>query len=286
MANQIGALTNQLGIFFCALVGPPKDYGNFPCTCPLTFTPTLTVPESSITLIVSLINYSSTHAPLTGPPDFPLTLTVSEIMTVNTDEWEFNLEWEVPPEYCDLDYTFTPLQPIGQCTTNCTTECRRFRVGPGPLTFTVTAQNCGGTQNGTESGPLLVCLECKYKLAMYNSTVEQSWANMLTIIIQVDHGCKIYIMECRSSHYPARVCAGGVKRLLLSVHLCVCASVCLSVTKQRCRDIRRVKQLLYLTETHSRQSILACVCWISSTRPFAGVRDLKVSGIDAIFYRA
>ncbi len=30
-------------------------------------------------------------------------------------------------------------------------------------------------------------------------------------------------------HYPARVCAGGVKRLLLSVRLCVCASVRLSV---------------------------------------------------------
>ncbi len=64
MANQIGALTNELDIIFCALLRPPKVYGNFPCTGPLTFTPTLTVPETSITFIVSLINYSSTHAPL------------------------------------------------------------------------------------------------------------------------------------------------------------------------------------------------------------------------------
>ncbi len=208
MANQIGALTNQPDIFFCALLGPPNDYGNFPCPCPPTFIPALTVPESSITFIDSLINYSSTHAPSTwltspiyaaGPPDFPRTLNVSDITPNGADQWEFNLTWEVPPKYsCHLDYIFTPLQPTGQCTTNCATECRRFTVGPGPHTFTVTAQNCGGTQNGTESEPLLVCLECKYTLAMYISTVEQSWANMLTI--RVDHGCKICIMECWSSH--------------------------------------------------------------------------------------
>ncbi len=86
-------------------------------------------------------------------------------MRVSEDQWEFNLEWEVPPEYCDLDYIFTPLQPIGQCTTttNCTKECRRFRVGPGgPHNFTITAQNCGGGQNGTESDPLQVYLTCKF----------------------------------------------------------------------------------------------------------------------------
>ncbi len=98
----------------------------------------------------------------TGPPTFVPNLTVSEIIPVSEDQWEFNLEWEVPPEHCDLDYIFTPLQPIAICTTTCTTDCRRFRVGPGPRNFTVTAQNCGGTQNGTESEPLLVCLERKY----------------------------------------------------------------------------------------------------------------------------
>ncbi len=99
----------------------------------------------------------------TGPPGFvPADLSVSLITRVSGDQWEFFLRWEVPPEYCDLDYIFTPLQPIGQCTTTCTTECRRFRVGLGPHNFTVTAQNCGGTQNGTESEPLLMCLERKY----------------------------------------------------------------------------------------------------------------------------
>ncbi len=201
MANQIGALTNQLDIFFCALLGPPKVYGNFHCTGPLTFTPTLTVLESSITWLITrlLMHLDLTYTSYaTGPPTFVPTLTVREILPVSGGQWEFNLEWEVPPEYCDLDYVFTPLQPISRCTTTCTTECWLFRVGPGPHTFTVTAQNCGGTQNGNESDPLLVCLECKYKLAQYTSTVEQSWANILTI--HVDHGCKIYIMECRSSH--------------------------------------------------------------------------------------
>ncbi len=100
----------------------------------------------------------------TGPPTFVPTLTVGEIMAVSEDQWEFNLEWNVSCDYCDLDYTyvFTPLQPIVQCTTTCTTECQRFRVGPGPHTFTVTAQNCGGTQNGTASEPLLVCFQRKY----------------------------------------------------------------------------------------------------------------------------
>ncbi len=97
----------------------------------------------------------------TGPPTFVPTLTMSEITPVSEDQWEFNLEWEVPPEYCDLDYIFTPLQPVGLCT-NCTTQCGRFRVGPGPRNFTVTAQNCGGTQNGTESDPLQVYLTCKF----------------------------------------------------------------------------------------------------------------------------
>ncbi len=113
--------------------------------------------------------------PSTGPPSFvPNILNVSDIASASGDQWEFNLEWNVSRDYCDLDYVFTPLPPIGQCTTTSTTVCRRFRVGPGPRTFTITAQNCGGAQNGTASDPLLVCLECKYKLAQYTSTEEQS----------------------------------------------------------------------------------------------------------------
>ncbi len=93
----------------------------------------------------------------TGPPTFVPTLTVSEITPVSGEQWEFNLEWEVPPEYCDLDYVITadpPLPPSDQCTVDCTTQCRLFTLGlDDPHTFTVTAQNCVGTQNGTESDP-------------------------------------------------------------------------------------------------------------------------------------
>ncbi len=97
----------------------------------------------------------------TGPPTFVPNPTVGEIVSISGEQWEFNLEWEMPSEHCDLDYIFTPLQPTALCTTTCTTECRMFTVGPGSHTFTVTAQNCGGTQNGTESDPIQVCLEGK-----------------------------------------------------------------------------------------------------------------------------
>ncbi len=40
---------------------------------------------------------------------------------------------------------------------------------------------------------------------------------------------RVCSMPLCSYSYPARVCAGGVKRLLLSVRLCVCLCVCLSV---------------------------------------------------------
>ncbi len=102
----------------------------------------------------------------TGLPTFVPTPTVSEILPVSGEQWEFNLEWEVPPEYCDLDYVNTadpPLPPSDQCTVDCTTQCQLFTLGlDDPHTFTVTAQNCGGTQNGTESDPLQVYLTCKF----------------------------------------------------------------------------------------------------------------------------
>ncbi len=86
-------------------------------------------------------------------------------MPVSEEQWQFNLEWEVPPEYCDLDYVITadpPLPPSDQCTVDCTTQCRVFTLGPNnPHNFTVTAQNCGGTQNGTESEHIGVCFERK-----------------------------------------------------------------------------------------------------------------------------
>ncbi len=102
--------------------------------------------------------------PSTGPPRFvPDNLTVGEITPINEVQWEFNLTWNASRDYCDLDmYVFTPLTPIAMCTTNCPTECRRFRVGPGPRNLTITAQNCGGAQNGTESEPLPVCFQRKY----------------------------------------------------------------------------------------------------------------------------
>ncbi len=67
--------------------------------------------------------------------------------------------------------------------------------------------------------------------------------------------------------------------------------LCLWLARNGFLLVRRSQQTMnkptsILDRNTSRQSILACVCWISSTRPFAGIRDLKVSGIDAIFCRA
>ncbi len=97
---------------------------------------------------------------VTGPLTFVPTLTVSEITPVSGEQWEFNLEWEVPPEHCDLDYVITadpPLPPSDQCTVGCTTQCRLFTLGlDDPHTFTVTAQN------STEREPLQAYLTCKF----------------------------------------------------------------------------------------------------------------------------
>ncbi len=86
-------------------------------------------------------------------------------MSVGANQWQFNLEWDVSPEDCNLEYVITidpPLPPLSSdCTVNCTTQCRTFTLErDDPHNFTVIAQNCGGTQNGSES-EVTVCFECK-----------------------------------------------------------------------------------------------------------------------------
>ncbi len=85
-------------------------------------------------------------------------------MKVSANQWEFNLEWA---ETCNLEYVITvdpPLPPPpSDCTVDCTTQCRTFTVVQDDLhNFTVSAQNCGGTQTGPESEPLQVRFECRY----------------------------------------------------------------------------------------------------------------------------
>ncbi len=100
----------------------------------------------------------------TGPPPSVSTPNVTEIVRVNGDQWEFNLTWVGD---CDLEYVITadpPLPPSDQCmrTVDCATQCRLGLDTAHNLT--VTPQNCGGTQNGTESDPIQVCFERKSKL--------------------------------------------------------------------------------------------------------------------------
>ncbi len=104
----------------------------------------------------------------TGPPSFMPNLFVSEstIVSVGANQWQFNLEWDVSPEDCNLEYVITvdpPLPPPpSDCTVDCTTQCHTFRLErDDPHNFTVFAQNCGGTQNCSESEPIPVCFECK-----------------------------------------------------------------------------------------------------------------------------
>ncbi len=95
-------------------------------------------------------------------------------MSAGATQWEFNLEWDSSD--CTLEYVIIvdpPLSPPpSDCTVDCTTQCRTFTLGhDDPHNFAVSAQNCGGTQNGTASEPLTVCFKCKFiSITLYKST--------------------------------------------------------------------------------------------------------------------
>ncbi len=112
----------------------------------------------------------------------------------------------------------------------------------------------------TPSQEVIACCDQANYYKVYVATVQGCWWWLMTTLCRCLTNEPVYTcvqsttLVTVTCTYPARVCAGGVKRVLqsvlLSVRLSVCLSVCLSVTNQRCRDIWTVKQLLYLTETH------------------------------------
>ncbi len=125
----------------------------------------------SMTSNVKVCNYVGQNhlcSPYTGPPFFVPILTVagSSIMSSGANQWEFNLEWNSTD--CNLEYVIAvdpplPTLPSDNCTEDCTTQCRTYTLGrDDPRNFTVIAQNCGGTQNGSESEPIQLCFKCKF----------------------------------------------------------------------------------------------------------------------------